>query len=209
MAAIIGAASAVLSTPIACRRGKLRHSPAVRFAARPEGQRVAEVENVRHLEAFGTRQQPVAQGFGIQAGASARDDDGVNDLAEAFVGNCQKRMMVSKSLRRIARQASAPAGRRSICSLRSKPDENAAPAPVTISARKPASRSISSSAKPISASMAALSALARSGRFRVRRATGPILSTVIVAKRPVMGIRPHRVRASQHGCRGRVQAAKH
>jgi hypothetical protein len=56
--------------------------------------------------------------------------------------------------------------------------------------------------------MAALSALARSGRAKVRRATGPIFSTVIVKKRPVMGSDPHRVTvmviASQHGCSGRA-----
>src|SRR5580704_9741941 len=124
-----------------------------------------------------------------QASASSQAParHGPRTIAMVGSGKCQKRMMVSKSLRKIARQASTPTGRRSICSLRSKPDENAAPEPVTISARKPASRSISSSAVPISPSMAALSALARSGRARVRRATAPIFSTVIVAKRPVMG----------------------
>jgi hypothetical protein len=42
----------------------------------------------------------------------------------------------------------------------------------------------------------------------VRRATGPIFSTLIVKKRPVMGSGPHRVTvmviASQHGCSGRA-----
>ena len=55
--------------------------------------------------------------------------------------------------------------RRSICSLRSKPDEKAVPAPATIKTRTPESRSISSRAVPISLSMAAFSALARSGRL--------------------------------------------
>src|SRR4029077_12267869 len=50
--AFIGAASAVLSTPIARLRGELRHSPAIRFATRSRGQRVTDVENVRHFEAF-------------------------------------------------------------------------------------------------------------------------------------------------------------
>ena len=44
-------------------------------------------------------------------------------------------MTVSKSLRRIGRHCSTPCGRRSICSLRSKPEENAVPAPRTITAR--------------------------------------------------------------------------
>jgi hypothetical protein len=124
-----------------------------------------------------------------QASASSQAParHGPRTVAMVGSGKCQKRMIVSKSLRRIARQDSTPTGRRSICSLRSKPDEKAVPAPVTISARNPASRSISSSAVPISPSMAALSALARSGRAKVRRATAPIFSTVIVAKRPVMG----------------------
>ena len=91
-----------------------------------------------------------------QASASSQAPARHGPRTAAMVGRgkCQKRMMVSKSLRSSGRHASTPAGRRSICSLRSKPDENAAPAPVTISARTSVSRSISSSASPISPSMA-------------------------------------------------------
>jgi hypothetical protein len=56
-----------LSTLIARPRRQLRNGPAVRLAARSRGQRIAEVENIRHLESLGARQQSVAQG-----GASKR-----------------------------------------------------------------------------------------------------------------------------------------
>src|SRR5579864_8007020 len=145
-----------------------------------------------------------------QASASSQAPARHGPRTAAMVGSgkCQKRMMVSKSLRRMARQDSTPAGRRSICSLRSKPDEKAAPAPVTISTRRLASRSIASSAAPISPSMAALSALARSGRLSVRRATALTFSTVIVEKRSVMDKHPLHFAALQppslksHGCIG-------
>jgi hypothetical protein len=79
----------------------------------------------------------------------------------------------------MGRQVSMPVGRRSICSLRSKPEENALPAPRTTTARTSSSRSIASIACAISVSMAAFMALVRSGRVNVMRATDPIFSRVI------------------------------
>ena len=55
------------------------------------------------------------------------------------LGQCQNRIVVRKSRSRISRQASGPLGRRSICSFRSKPEENALPAPLITTARTSAS----------------------------------------------------------------------
>ncbi len=117
-----------------------------------------------------------------QASASSQAParQGPRTAAIVGFGQCQKRITVSKSLRRIGCHCSTPVGRRSICSFRSKPEENAAPAPRTMMARTSGARSASSRAWPISSSMAWFSALARSGRLSVMRATPSRISSTMV-----------------------------
>ena len=107
---------------------------------------------------------------------------GPRTAASVGFGQCQKRITASKSLRSTARHSSKPVGLRSICSLRSKPEENAAPAPVTTTTRAAESASARSIARLISSSMRALSALARSGRESVSVATASFTSYRIVSK---------------------------
>ena len=117
-----------------------------------------------------------------QASASSQAParQGPRTAAMVGFGQCQKRMTVSKSLRRMGRHCATPAGRRSICSLRSKPEEKAEPAPRTTIARTAALLSASSRAWPISVSIAWFSALARSGRLSVMRATASMTSNWMV-----------------------------
>ncbi len=88
----------------------------------------------------------------------------------------QNRMVAWKSLSRISRHACWPLGRRSICSLRSKPEEKLPLAPVTTSTRTAWSASTMSQTRSISPSIAPLSAFMRSGRCRVRTPTSPCVS---------------------------------
>ena len=87
------------------------------------------------------------------------------------LGLFQNRIVVSKSRSRMPRHTASPAGACSICAFRSKPDENARPAPLTTTTRTSASPSARSIAVLISFSAPACRAFSRSGRFSVSWAT--------------------------------------
>ena len=76
-----------------------------------------------------------------QASASSNAPARHGPWIAAMVGleQCQNRIVVRKSRSRISRHASAPLGRRSICSFRSKPEEKPRPAPLSTTARTSAS----------------------------------------------------------------------
>ena len=95
------------------------------------------------------------------------------------LGLFQKRIVVSKSRSRISRQTWAPSGRCSICAFRSKPDENARPAPLTTITRTCGSASAWSIAWLISISAALSNAFSRAGRFSTSWATWSVTVSVM------------------------------
>src|SRR5215467_12430517 len=116
----------------------------------------------------------------LSSNAPARH--GPRTAAMVGFGQCQNRITASKSLRKIGFHWSKPVGRSSICSLRSKPEEKAWPAPATPTTRTAVSRSARSMAPLISWSMRPFSALVRAGRDSVRQATESATQYAIVSK---------------------------
>ena len=91
-------------------------------------------------------------------------------------GLFQNRIVVLKSKSRISRQIFSPAGLASIWALRSKPDENARPAPHKIITRTLLSASAKSIASLISINVALSKAFSLSGRFKVISAICSLVS---------------------------------
>ena len=108
-----------------------------------------------NLSSGSPKKASLAASVTSQASISSKAPARHGPRTDAIVGfgQRQNRITVSKSRRNIGSQTAAPTGRRSICSLRSKPEENAVPAPVTIKTRTAASPSAGSRAALISSSI--------------------------------------------------------
>ena len=145
-----------------------------------------------------------------QASAISQPPASAGPRTAATVGldSRQNRMTPSKSRRSTGRHSSWPCGVFAAWSCRSKPDENALPAPVTTRARMASSASMSSQADWISDSICWLIAFSRSGLFSVRTATGPSLVSMMVWYGIVTPPRPDR-RCARLLRRGAVERPEH
>ena len=108
-----------------------------------------------------------------QAIASSQAPARAGPCTAATVGfsRCQKAMQASKSRCSTGRQASTPCGGSSAWALRSKPLENALPAPVSTTAWTASSPAARAAAALSSSNISWSMALSRSGRFSVISAT--------------------------------------
>ena len=110
-----------------------------------------------------------------QASASSSAPARHQPRTHAMVGfsSDQSCIVTSTSRRSARRQAAAPSMRLSASSVRSKPAENARPAPVSTTTRTSSSAAARASASSSPATIGTLSALSLSGRLSVIQADGP------------------------------------